>query len=275
MKKIYKIYIATGLVILSAFLFYTKDALYFAWKVNKLENRVGSHNPAIDEIVLVNIGDGDREYIANAVNTVSECSPRVIALDAFFLERKEKISDSLLMAAIRNSKVVLGIQGSPTGNFYRSDHYFDREASSTGLAQLFEDFGLAISFIPQRQMQDRNKTILNHISLAICSQYDSLKTKKFIDRTCNNQAYLILYSAMQSDFKSYEYNDLQFNCDQLQDKIIILGYLGPTEEDKFKTVLGLKGVPIKYNSQVGDMYGAVIIANQVLMILSESDLIPY
>lgn len=274
MKKKYIIILVIFLLMLSI-LIYFKEAIYFGWKLDQVENKLIASDKIVKEITLINIGQGDREYIAHLLNSLSQCYPETIVLDAFFLKRKEKETDRLLMEAIDNNSVVLSIKGGNHGGFFPSDPYFSKGATDSGLAQLSSQYGLALSYFPLKQMNSVEKPILSHISVAAASQYDSARTQKFMQKVKVDQKYLIEYSAIQNNFIVYNYEDFNFNCDELKDRIVILGYLGPGKEDRHKTPLGLEGIPVRYNRHKGDMYGAVIIANQILMILNESELIEY
>ncbi|XOV92538.1 MAG: hypothetical protein ACFHWX_20320 [Bacteroidota bacterium] len=52
----------------------------------------------------------------------------------------------------------------------------------------------------------------------------------------------------------------------VKDRIVILAYMGPTDEDKIKTYARFHD---QSDAEGPDMYGAVIVANQVLMMIGD------
>jgi CHASE2 domain-containing sensor protein len=59
-------------------------------------------------IVLINVGSGDRQYIAEKINEVGNCNPRLIGIDLFFKDySSDSEQDSMLLSSIQNSKPIL------------------------------------------------------------------------------------------------------------------------------------------------------------------------
>lgn len=118
-------------------------------------------------------------------------------------------------------------------------------------------------------------------SVTMAMAYDSVKTKKFLDR--NNLVEVINYRGNVVDFfGSTNYPQMFYTLDvddvmtenfvpeMIKDKVVIFGFLGetllsPSWGDKFYTPLNKK-LAGKANP---DMFGAVVHANIVSMILNE------
>lgn len=274
MIKIRNIFGGLG-VLLLIIVSFNVNRIKFILKVDDLLESINLIEAEVEFITLVNIGDGDREYLASVINSISECNPKVLAIDAFFLVPKEPQKDMLLSKSIAKSPTVLAIKGHGDGYYTESLPIFKNNSIGSGIAQSFHHYGLNLTFKPIRIMNDVNRTHLQHFSLVVAHHFDSVKTNKFRKKVKLDQEYLIDYKATINNFKMYDYGETTFNCDDIQGKIVLMGYLGPTNEDKFKTPLGLIGSKGDYNPELGDMYGPVIIANQILSVLDNVKLKEY
>ena len=92
------------------------------------------------------------------------------------------------------------------------------------------------------------------------------RTKIHVQQCMYTSKSYIDFQYKQQNFKVYDYLDSAFNCEDINGKIVVLGYLGPSNEDKFMTPLGLMNTK-EYNPKIGNMYGAVILSNIILSIL--------
>jgi len=152
-----------------------------------------------------------------------------------------------------------------------------------------EDVKQCRSFVPRYTMYDDE-----HYSFAVqmCMQYDSAKTKRFLarnieeeiinyrgnvefqdirlksllDKETSTTRYPVMFSALDVD----QLFNLDFDSSLFKDKIVIIGYMGsyfgdPSWNDKYFTPLNKK-VAGRANP---DMFGVVIHANIVAMILNE------
>jgi len=152
-----------------------------------------------------------------------------------------------------------------------------------------EDVKQCRSFVPKYTMYGDD-----HYSFAVqmCMQYDSAKTKRFLARNIEEEIinyrgnvefqdirlkslldketsatrYPVMFSALDVD----QLFNLDFDSSLFKDKIVIIGYMGnyfgdPSWNDKYFTPLNKK-VAGRANP---DMFGVVIHANIVAMILNE------
>ncbi len=273
MKKIV-IIVSAVILIVALVVFWKWDAIHFARVVGKKYDTFEYRTGKVADIVLVNIGEGDRKYLAQVLNQVADCNPSVVGMDVFFTKPKERTSDYQLAEAISKSPTILGIE--PKGDYFTVPYaLFMGKAVDVALPVITKQFDLALSYEPFIRSENGGDTFMEHFSVTVTKYYDSLRTSAFVSKLDKGQNYLINYEVTQDNFQVYEYQDTNFNCSDFEGKIVLLGYLGPTNEDKFRTPLGLVDDPMNYNAKKGDMYGVVIIANQILTILEGQELTEY
>lgn len=263
--------------------------------------------PNVDEsIVIINIGYLKRHQIAQQIQIINKYKPKVIGIDSFFdcskglrdtvscPQLKDTLGNLMLSNAIREAgNVVLvskvfqrdtSLDGNTFDSLRRSDAMFLDYAITDGFASLEtdaafqDDVKTCRTFNPQLRIKDR---IQHAFSVEIAMAYDSVKTKKFLDR--NNYSEVINYRGNVYDiYGSTNYPQMFFTLDvddvmnenfvpeMIKDKVVIFGFLGdylgdPSWDDKFYTPLNKK-LAGKANP---DMFGAVVHANIVSMILKE------
>jgi CHASE2 domain-containing sensor protein len=276
-------------------------------------------DPSVEErIVLVNIGTLSRRGIAQQIQILNQFNPRVIAYDGFF-NCEGNLRDSIncpalldtlgnlmLASAIAESNsFILGSKLLQTDSlseydieYYDSMEYsdpmFDRDAkygfvSLPTNAYYQDDVKLCRTIFPKWEVNNKMNLAF---SVQVAMQYDSVKTKKFLDR--DNKEELINFRGNMevmtfriqteknetANVSNYPTMFYTVDADQLlrgdvlpelfRDRIVLLGYLGdylgdPAWEDKFFTPLNKK-VAGRANP---DMFGLVLHANAVTMILNE------
>lgn len=264
-------------------------------------------DPDVDQnIVIVNIGNLSRRQIAEQIEIIRKYKPKVIGIDAFF-DCKGGLRDTVNCPALRdalgnlmlsnviqeagNVVLVTKVLQSDTllpaetyDSLRRSDSVFTAPAKKEGYASLDTDAAFQDDVKTCRQF---NPTIdikgkKHHaFSVEMAMLYDSVKTKRFLKR--GNYTEIINYRGNVFDiFGSTNYPQMFYTLDvedvytenfvpeMIKDKIIIFGFLGntlgdPSWADKFYTPLNNK-MAGKANP---DMFGAVVHANIVSMILNE------
>jgi CHASE2 domain-containing sensor protein len=260
-------------------------------------------------IVVVNIGRLSRREIAEQINIISQYKPKVIGLDAFFHcngYSRDTVNCPALADAEGN--VMLGQAIERAGNVVLvtkllqgkelalsdiedvydslavSDSIFRNKALAEGFASLEtdaafqDDVKTCRAFNPSMVVNGKRELAF---SVRMAMLYDSVKTNRFLQR--NNFSEIINYRGNMVDiFDQAKYKlafyaidveqvkDGSFLPGMIKDKIVIFGFLGsdfrdPSWEDKFYTPLNLK-MAGKANP---DMYGPIIHANIVSMIMNE------
>lgn len=247
--------------------------------------------PADENIVLVNVSELPRRAIAQQIEIINQYNPKVIGLDTTFPYPKDEQNDTTLAQALLKvdnlvmaSKLLL--PNSKTGTFdsiklsapmFRpnADFAFANLMTAEGVEQ--EDVKTCRSFNPTLPFKD---TTQMSFAVRIAHYYAPKKVQKLINR--DNEIEIINYKGnslgSQSNFATtfyaldwYDVLDENFVPEMIEDKIVIFGFLGEqlgdrySIEDKYYTPLNQnyagRGEP--------DMYGAVIHANIISMILDE------
>jgi CHASE2 domain-containing sensor protein len=264
-------------------------------------------DPDVDQnIVIVNIGNLSRRQIGEQIQIISKYGPKVIGIDGFF-DCSKGLRDTINCPQLRDSfgNLMLSNAIQEAGNVVlvtkvlqadtllpadvydslrRSDSVFTTHAIREGYANLDTDAAFQDDvktcrlFNPKLDIKGKP-----HYAFAveIAMEYDSIRTQKFLQR--NNYSEVINYRGNVYDiFGSTNYPQMFYTLDvediatenfvpeMIKDKIVIFGFLGeylgdPSWDDKFYTPLNKK-LAGKANP---DMFGAVVHANIVSMILNE------
>lgn len=303
-------------------LFTAFDTISMALKDFRLTDYAFSElrpHPVVDErIILVNIGTLDRRGMAQQIEILNSYGPRVIGFDGFY-NCEGNLRDSvncpalldtlgnlMLENALANSRsFVLGSKLMQTDSVAQFDvEYYDSlEVSDPNFMQYAkpgfislpteatyqEDVKLCRSLFPQWTVNGQRQLAF---SVQLAYQYDSVITKKFLERQ-NKEEWINFRGNMEvrtfrfktekvdktsnTNWKTMFYTvdvDQLFRGEVLpelfKDRIVLMGYLGdylgdPAWEDKFFTPLNNK-VAGRANP---DMFGLVVHANVIAMILNE------
>ena len=273
--------------------------------------------PPVDEnITIVNIGNLSRAELAQQIRMIAALKPKVIGIDSFFDCKDclggtidslccplayDTLSNLLLGNAIEEAgNVVLVTKLLQTRNlisqFGDVDKFDSLEHSDAiirggayeGFANLEtnaehqEDLKTCRRFNPRRDLEQGEEQLAFSVKVAML--YDSVKTKKFLER--ENQSEVINYRGNVPDpYKAsaegfgnrYTYLDwyqpfdtTSFLKSIITDRIILFGFMGAdmndtSWDDKFITPLNKQFA----GKTRPDMYGVVVHANIISMILNE------
>ncbi len=246
-------------------------------------------------IVLVNIGYADRSEIAEILRVVQSAQPAVVGVDAFFKTVKDSASDSELaaaMAATENlvlvSKVAYAAESSegPVDSWAESTvddaSTFDTletsiplftQHASTGFANFIIDQGA--SFMTCREISFYEKVNeQSEPSFAIKLAEAINPEAVAVAKGRGDRIEVINYCGNHSAFYTVDLEqilDPEFDGSFMKGKIVMLGFMGAkiganSFDDNFFTPLNQRYVGRSYP----DMYGVVIHANVVSMILQGS-----
>lgn len=213
-----------------------------------------------NEIVLINIGDSDRSVIADLLIKIEECDPLVIGIDAIFLKKGEPLKDKVLentFSVMTND--VIAYKFDSTGKVERSVEEFRSKASGEGFINIEQENGMSDHFTP---IKEEKGTTYESFALKIIK----LWKPSFRLSILPNKSIPIRFKRSQEDFHYFEKPNLEESSvrEFLGKKIILVGYLGPSSEDKHYTPLRSK---IKFQGTGPDTYGVVIIANAIRTLL--------
>jgi len=221
------------------------------------------------EIVLVNIGSLDRSGVAKEIALICSLNPKVISIDVTFAGKKPK--DIELIESLWNCRANLIVPSRShnigNGQFYfvtTTEPEFLPSNSTTGFvdAELENDerHTLKKFIVKQKDSFGKNKY---HFSIKTAMSFDSLKTINFIKEHAN--IIDIDFKNKKRLFKSFSSQEIlngSVTKKDIEGKIVMIGFLGPGNEDKFVT-------PYNNDPNEPDMYGLEYLANVVAQVLED------
>lgn len=239
--------------------------------------RGDDHVDVDTSIVLVNIGNGDRGQIAEQLRNISRFEPAAVGLDAFFLAQKEAELDSSLaqaLAATPNLVMVSRLEANDDGTSFhdlvRSRPEFGRSAH-TGFANLVTEEEKDVKTCREVSFEEKvdGRTEPSFpIALATIVAPDKARTALAREQTTETINF-------RGNLRNFYHIDVEQSLDPQADlsvvkgKVVLMGFLGDyigekSVEDKFFTPMNEQYV----GRSLPDMYGVVIHANVLSMILS-------
>ena len=247
--------------------------------------------PSADErIVIVNIGDLDRMGIAEEIKIINKYNPKVIGLDILLYRDKGDFQDSALQASFDQvENLVIGeklLYNPVTDEFDSSirpnpkfkNNYDLAFVNLITAAETQDDLKVCRSFPTKEKLKGEDRIAF---SLELAKYLDPNAVDKFLERDkdvefINYKGNILDYGATQFGTRYYALDVIDvlsenFVPDIIEGKIVIFGYLGDfigdrmTIEDKFITPLNSNYV----GKTSQDMFGAVIHANIISMVLQE------
>lgn len=235
-------------------------SVLFACNSKKVFREVARTDKIDQDIVLINIGNSDRTEIASLLLTIEKCNPLIVGIDVLFLKQRQSLEDSILANAIeRVSNNILAYRFDSTGKEERSIDKFRKFANDEGYVDLDRRDGVSSHFTPIKEVEGQ---LYESFALRIIKHWKP----GFKYNLTVNKSIPILFQRSQQQFYYFVREDLQEKdvCELLKNKIVLIGYLGPGDEDKHFT-------PIRNNDKdlegKPDTYGLVIQANAIRTIL--------
>ncbi len=275
------------------------DALSDMEITDQVFSQLREQPKADTNVVIVNIGNLDRRGIAEQIFKIRNMEPKVIGLDANFLDLKpDTVGDYALSAALSNADniVVYGKLLEPDDDgvwhylleslpMFTQDNivaHVNLNTDQAGVAQ--HQFKTCRSFFPMERYMNpetQEMEMVPAFGVQIASMYDKEKADKFLARQVDEEVINYrgnVFDLAQLDqkvlFTSLDVEDvltLNFHPGLIKGKIVLFGFLGQSfsnmesHEDKYFTPLNEK-----YAGRANpDMYGVVIHANIISMILNE------
>jgi len=227
----------------------------------KAENNypLPTRNSNVGDIILVNAKGVDRCGVGELIQSISKCQPKAIGINYLFVEEKEPICDSTLRAAIINADNVVLVEGFENGTHVESNSKFTSVAflsAPNGLMQ--EESGVTEQYY--RMIDYRGKWEISFPFL-LALQLNKSRAAELSSKL-TPQDYTINFYHRLEEFIVLDH-DTRFSdkCNLLKDKIVLVGSLGPTDEDLYITQKTMKSSD--------KTYGTVVIANVILDILKE------
>jgi CHASE2 domain-containing sensor protein len=243
-------------------------------------SKIREEQKADTNIVLVNIGNLSRYDIARQVNVLNSYKPKIIAIDAMFEVEKEPYIDLVLASAFSHCPNLVLVSRLDEYDEKKDD--FDTLITSINLFNQYASNGFAnlptderASFKTVREFRTSANVDGETVPLfatKVVEKYDSAAFKFFENRKKGTE--IINYIGNYSKFYYLDhYQVLSGNEDLsfIKDKIVLMGFMGidfntRTFEDIYFTPLNAKYA----GKSFPDMYGVVIQANIISMILNKN-----
>ncbi|HZY78581.1 MAG TPA: CHASE2 domain-containing protein [Cyclobacteriaceae bacterium] len=230
--------------------------------------------PSVEDIVLINVGNYDKGRIAKELSIINSLNPKVVSLDVAFPEYIGDKDDIDLFNVLESSKgLVMASEISSLG-----EDIDGKEIISIALTCAVEFFpthaktgfvsakvNIGETEIPNQftvwQKGSFSEDIYYHFSLTTVMAFDSLKAVHFVNN--NPTKVRVDYANGTRKFKTFSASEVlsgKLRRSDIEGKIVMFGFLGPGDKDKFST-------PLNKNSSEPDMYGVEYLANVVAQIL--------
>lgn len=221
------------------------------------------------KIVMIGVDTLSRPDIAKMIRGINALNPKVVAIDLNFSDHK--VGDGDLVFALDDcenlvmSSVIRDFNGDNV-NYKRFDKPTISEFlinAKTGFTNaILEDDGygtLKRFYIRQRVLGEYE----NHFAVQVSLFFDYEQASAFVKG--NRRVIDVDYKAGKRKFKVFSSIDVlsgKLTREDIEGKILMLGFLGPGNEDKFFT-------PLNNHADINkpDMYGLEYLANIVAQIL--------
>lgn len=228
-------------------------------------------NDVDTNIIIVNIEDVNRGKIAEVLEKVGEAKPAVIGLDVFFSNYIQTPFDSILKDQIIKQKdnLVMVANFDDNGNY--DENYWQLDNVDYGHALILSSEDKTASV---REFEPKTNSDVYSFSARIARKFDRKLFDKLVSR--NNPTERIDYIGGAGAFMMLNYRDIlnmdNYMLDLLSNKIVLIGYCGDSTQqmvnyyDAFYTPVG-QSMSV---NRLPDMYGVMVHANIVSMIIRES-----
>jgi CHASE2 domain-containing sensor protein len=243
-------------------------------------SKVSGKIDSIDKrIVIVNIGNANREELSLIVDKVASFQPKVMGLDVLFDGPRDEHQDSLLRESFRRNKnLVLAVkyQTNKHDKLIGGGNFFTDSSSLIGYVNFPYDTDYeSIRYYFPFKADDHDKNIvLPSFTSALVKQYDKEAYEHILKKI--NKKTIINYSRELShkkkDYQVVELENLmtdQVDSAAIKGKIALLAYVNADPND----VEDKKFTPMNeryYGKTVPDMNGIVVHANIISMVLEKN-----
>ncbi len=249
---------------------------------------------ADEELVIVNIGELNREGIAHQIEILSKYNPKAIGLDVLLDEPQTWENDSMLARVfsetpnlIVGEKLVdLNEEGTEFTRTLRPDEHLSAHADFGFVnlitdARVQHDLKVCREFTPVQYVNGEERYAF---AVRLAMAIDSAKTRRFLERgneveTINYKGNVINFVSQNPRMKYFTLDvfdvlDENFTPDLIEGKVVIMCTMGKflgdvlTREDFYFTPMNERYV----GKAEHDMFGGVIHANIVSQIIDEDNI---
>jgi CHASE2 domain-containing sensor protein len=229
------------------------------------------HPPIEDnQIVIVNCGKLGRKKISREIKLINEYGPKVLGVDVRFSKDSGNVDDDLI-PELNKCKNLVMVQDlldfddkeQTYKNHKISAAKFTKNAR-TGFGNIFTDEDSLVSYFDLYENYSYYR--IRSFGLQVALLADSIKARKFESLEADNIV-KINFTEKAHRFRVIQPEEL-FNktvdLNSLKDKIVLFGYVGDDEEDRFF----LKGEGW-FPWSTTPIYGVTVHANIISMILND------
>ena len=231
-------------------------------------SRMGKNeNTAVDtNIVIVNIGMGERKEIAEAIYVIETYNPKVIGVDVLFEEPKGVEQDSLLHGmAVISSNIVFAYNLHLNDKKFKPSGFLYNPAQQKGYVNFVGEHGGVIRHFAPAIMDDRKQYF--SFAASVVKIADENKFNHLLKR--DHQTEIIHYTRRPDKYVVIDAEDVlsgAVTSTVFQNKIVLIGLVVNDEyaiEDKHFTPMNKNAI----GKSLPDMNGIFIHANIISMML--------
>ncbi|MFY8000715.1 MAG: CHASE2 domain-containing protein [Candidatus Kapaibacteriota bacterium] len=235
-------------------------------------------------IVIVNIGKLPRPLIAAQIERLEGYNPKVIGIDAFFRQPKTDVLDSALVRVLNEQTNIVLVSKLSKYNTARNSfdsletsHPIFTHKAAFAFANVIADsvsgFNTVREFSPKETARVRGRDSVQYaFSVELARRLNPDAAKRFLER--NTESEIINFRGNYGRFYTLDVQDVldpATNLDFVRGKIVLMGYMGATlEEQSLEDVFYTPMNPRNVGKTLPDMYGIVVHANIISMILHEA-----
>lgn len=216
--------------------------------------------PVSDRIVLINVGSLSRGEIAQLISCIDSLSPKVIGIDLQFSSETNYQTDLQLVSSLVECKSGL-VMVSVIDDFNGIESSYRKfTLGSLGEFTIMAKTGFANLILENEEVKTL-KYFSTHervggkveynFGVRTAMEFDSTRAIEFVEM--NNRKLAIDYQEGRRKFKVISHFDVlkrKVPRQDIEGKIVLVGYVGPLDEDKFFSPLNKKVKPLK-----PDVYG--------------------
>lgn len=232
-----------------------------------LASLYGSAQIIDTNIVIINFGHLDRNGIARQIERIRSYQPKIIGMDVFFT--KDSLEhDTFLLRMLKttpNLVMVCGFNDSyPQGESLKLSHpkfAVKNIAHNNFMAGSYKKELAVVAFRPFIEYSHNTYTAL---SIKLAQAANPMKTAKFLTKNSDQESIPIRYQYPGLQFTiltEAQLNEAKFSPSLLQNKIVLIGFAGPEEED-------IHIIPYMEQNQPARIHGIKIHAHIIHMILA-------
>jgi len=222
------------------------------------------------EIVLINADTLGKDGIAKMLNAINALGPKLVAIDFQFGEDEDVRKDTLLMRALRKTDALFMVSIiDDYGDGVRT-HYDRFAMGSLPVFLANAKTGFANTIVDENELRTLSRfatyayvagRIEYHFGVRVAMAVDSLRAAQYVER--HPRIVEVDYRRGGRHFKILSPSEVlggKISRKDIADKIVMLGSLGPGNEDKFYT-------PLNTDPDEPDMYGVEYLAHIVAQLL--------